>query len=221
MTTKLVVAASDETLGAAGGMKDESDSVDTLVAIVESTPERLNFWYAVAPGSPVRIYGPLFLLSFSAIWLGFVGYAAWSALGGPFAFSKIFEGLFFLGFGAVGLAIVALALYIAFGRTTIDLTREQLACRWNIGPFSYTRRLPTDSVDSVRVVRTQNSTRDGRVKNKRTANSSGSGPYTTCVAFAGIRKLPLTFLNDEPLARQVASLVNNQLHEMGYRLTDA
>jgi hypothetical protein len=193
----------------------ESDCGDTHIEIVESTPERLKLWYAVAPGSPMRIYGPLFLLAFCAVWFGVLGFVAWNALEGPFDLSRVLHTLFFLPFVAVGLALVALALYIAFGRTTIDLTRAQLVCRWSIGPFHYTRGLATGSLSSVRVVRTQNSARNGRVKNK-----SGSGPYTTCVASDGVRTLPLTFLNDEPLARQIASLVNRKLHEMGFRLTD-
>jgi hypothetical protein len=190
---------------------DEPGSSDTLVVVVESTPERLHFWYAIAPGSPMRIFASLFLLAIGGILFAIVGYTAWNAFQGPLDFSRIVNGLYFLPFGALGLVIVAFALFIAFGRTTIDLTREQLVCQWSVGPVRYARRLPTASLHSVRVVRTSNN----RVKNKRVQGSS-SGPYTTCVASDGARTLPLTFLNDEPLAKQVASLVNRKLREMGF-----
>jgi hypothetical protein len=197
----------------------EPDCADTHLDIVESTPDRLTLWYAVARGSPVRLYGPLFLLAFSAIWLGFVGFAAKNALEGPLDLSTIFHALFFLPFIAVGLVLVTLALYIAFGRTTIDLTRVELVCRWSIGPFHCARRLPTGSLTSIRVVRKGNTARNSRVRKNR-GSSSGSGPYTMCVASDGVRTLPLTLFNDEPLARQIASLVNLKWHEMGFRPAD-
>jgi hypothetical protein len=152
-------------------------------------------------------------------WFGFLGYWNRNTFVGPFGFGKVFDLLFLLPLFAAGLAPVALALYFRWGRTTIDLTREAISCRWSVGSLGFTRQLSTDGLDSVRVVREARSQVRRRGKNVPISDSGGANkPFYTCVARAGGKKLSLMFFNDEPLARRIAHLVGTKLGEMGFPL---
>lgn len=195
---------------------DEFLAGECLVRIVESSPDRLLLFHRLSPSSPIRQIVPWIVFAVSGAILAFVGYQGRDFFAGPLGFNTVIAVLFDLPFLLGALAAAMFGLYLLVGRTTIDLTRESLSCRWSVGAIGKTWSLPVAALDSVRVSKAYEAGQGKNAReNARVRGSDTRKPYVTCVARAGSRKLSLTFFNDEPLARQIALLMGHKLGELG------
>lgn len=201
------------------GQDGEAPSTDAVLEVVESSPERLLFWYAVAPNSTLRWAVPAFLIPFGLVWMGGVALVVWN-VARPFGVGSILPLVFSIPFMGAGLLLFAMGCYARWGMTTIELTPARLACRWSVGPLGFTRSLPTPEITRVGIEYGEGvhnrprSARKGRVRDSGT----GSANNLSCVARTPAKKVTLVFFNDEPLARQISSLLRTALENMGHPL---
>jgi uncharacterized Zn finger protein (UPF0148 family) len=194
---------------------------DSIIRILEDTRERLRLSYSLGPPLALRIFLPLFLVPFSIAWYGGVVMfvvMAWKAPGPGGVMSILFT-LFAIPFFIAGLMPFGLALVSIFGgTTTVDLTSENLSCRWGSGPFGFTRKMPTASIESVRVE--SGDATNPRRRRARRVGVSASGDSKACVVRGGGRMILLTLFQGETAARQVAALLRGRLARMGHTRFD-
>jgi|GEM_PF-1010412 len=189
------------------------------IRVDENSAEALEFSFAATSESPLRWIVPLIALPFSLAWysgiFAFIG-GAWQI---PFLPMKILFMVFSIPFLIAGLLPLAMGLIAFRGRTSVRLTSEILACRWQAGWLKYSRTLSTPDIESVGVESLAKGAQNPRVRGSSATNQSSS--QNCCVARAGSKTLYLTMFQEEPLARRVASLIRTRLEQMGHALRDA
>lgn len=191
---------------------------DSPIRIDEDSPEALQFHYLAGSNSPMRWIVPLFAIPFSLAWfaaLVFIFGVAWQM---PFLPVKIVFTLVLIPFVLAGLVPLGIGLLSVGGRATIRLTRESLTCRWHVSLIGISKSLRTEEIDSVRVEVVKGARQNQRVRGAQPIGASDSGKC--CLARAGGKKVYLTFFQDEPVARQIASLLRTRLEDMGHKLRD-
>jgi hypothetical protein len=190
------------------------------IHVIEATRDRLRLWFsAFAEGSAFRWIVPAMTIPFAIVWyvllLGFIVVL----LKAPIGFFVILPLLFMVPFVLAGLMPLGMGLFALRGRTTVDLTRESLTCRWSVGRFGYSRSLPTPLIDGLRLESSENS----RVRNERAVGRNTvrvGGDTKACVVRAGGKALYPTLFQEESFSRQVVSLLRTQLADMGHPLRD-
>jgi hypothetical protein len=104
------------------------------------------------------------------------------------------------------------------GRTTVRLTPEALACRWNAGIFQYSRSLPTSRIDEIKMKTIVQPGGNPRVKS---ATNRQGADWKVCVARAGEKNVYLSLGLDQTASVQMAALLRTRLEDMGHVLVDA
>jgi len=120
--------------------KKSSLPYGTKIKKISETPQQLQ----------LRIPGAfdataVFMMGFSIFWLAFVTFWTVGAATG-----SIFFALFSIPFWIVGFGMFGAALYKMFGKTVLDLTPEWVQLRYQLFGLRYTRRVPTESVNTIR-----------------------------------------------------------------------
>lgn len=193
---------------------------DDRIRIEEQSADRLVFSMRGAESAAARFGLGGFLGIFALLWNGGV----WTALvvGVLFAtpwFVKLIVGLFLTPFLLVGAVIALLASATLFGRIRVSLDREELAARWIVGLFRYTKRLPTEEIDRITV---QNSPRKSPAdRARRRRRSPSNEPQQVAVAWAGTKWIPLAMIHNTETARHVAKLLRDQFEAMNMPLDRA
>ncbi|MBS0262985.1 MAG: hypothetical protein JSS02_13655 [Planctomycetes bacterium] len=187
---------------------------DSLIEVVIDEPEQLQIRMPVAPSNLVKWFMVGFCTLFCLIWFGVALHGLVTRglpRGGMAIVAELVHALPMLvtGLFPLGLGLLALG-----GSISIDVTRSFLSCRWAVGPFGWTKRLPTPEIthlsgepDTVRS--------GGRTRIRTTANSQNQ--YQV---WAGDKSLLLTLLHDDTVGVQVAALVRTKLEELGCSLRE-
>jgi hypothetical protein len=191
----------------------------TRIEIDEDSAETLEFHFPAVGKESLRWLVPLVAVPFGLAWCGGVVLfmvAAWNMRAGAGNRAFALLGLPFLAAGLIPLAIGWMAFR---GRTTIRLTRELLSCRWHAANFGKTWSIPAQAIDAIRVETFLTVGQNPRVR--RATNSPLRTDHgTSCVVHAGGRKLMLTFLQEESLPWQIASLLRTRLQILGCSLRE-
>jgi uncharacterized Zn finger protein (UPF0148 family) len=193
---------------------------ESRIQVLESSPERLAFRLALPANSPLRWVVPLFAIPFAIGWYSFVIFFAWDMIRAPFDWFGIIPLLFLIPFVAAGLMPLGIGLYAIAGNTTVAVTRERVSCRWGVGPFGYSRHVPTAQIESVRVEDISVEKKNRGVRGARRRMPQPENESRACVVRAAGQMLPLTILEEVECSRLVASLVRTKLEELGHPLTD-
>ncbi len=131
------------------------------------------------------------------------------------------RGLIFLIPAALGVlssgVALGVGLILARGRSTIELTPENLVCRWHVGRIGFTRRFNTSEIQAVRVEPI------GQVDRPRHASPNGQS-LTACVVRDGTQAIWLAFdlssadatkpAPEGRVARQMADLLCTRLRQL-------
>ncbi|MGE3315334.1 MAG: hypothetical protein AB7O26_09470, partial [Planctomycetaceae bacterium] len=209
-----VRGACEEILEKAGGEVVEPLAPTALggsseIMIDEATSDRLRFHLPLVPAGSMR---------------KFVG-----CLGAALLLSAIVPGLAMMFIGAQAgfpmvvftfvspVVICAMFLFAWRGHVSVDLTGEQLVCRWHWGRYGMRKRLQSQAITRVAVLRD--------VVEKRGAKSQRPigvpNSMKVCLVFAGKNSIALTTVHGEETAREVAGIVRYQLELMGFQVEDA
>lgn len=203
--------------GSDAGLEPGSLPSDSPIRVEEDSPDVLRFGLAAAQNPVAKWCVAGFMLLFSLIWYGFTLSSLLNIRHNPVGPHTIIELLFSLPFVVVGLVPLGFALMALFGVITVSLTRETLSCRWSVGPFGWTKRLPTAAISQVRV-------ESGDNQNLRTRQPSrvrrNQVTQRACIVWAGEKRMPLTLLHDDEVMVQVAALVRTRLQDLGFKLRD-
>ena len=192
---------------------------DGAIRIDENSAEVLEFSYPATAQSPLRWIVPLVALPFSLAWYGGIFSFLATVWHFPFLPVKILFSLFSIPFLIAGIFPVALGLIAFRGRTSVRLSADSLGCRWHAGWLKYSRSLESSAIRSVGVESMAKSSHNPRVRGSQSALQSGT--QNCCVARAGSKRLYLTMFQEEPVARQVASLIRTRLEKLGLMMRDA
>jgi hypothetical protein len=186
--------------------------------IDEDSRDALELHYLLAGTSPARWLVPLVMLPFGLIWYSIVFSVVSGACQAPFLAVKIVAIVFSIPFLLVGLLPFLVGLFMLRGRTTVRLTAEVLECRWNAGPFHYSRRLPVDLVEEIKMQAVAQSAGNPRVRGPK----NRQGPdWKVCVARSRGKTLYLSLGLDQAASGQLATLLRTRLEDMGHVLVDA
>jgi uncharacterized Zn finger protein (UPF0148 family) len=193
---------------------------DSPIRIDEDSPGTLQFHYPMIGNGPVRWVILLFTIPFSLAW--FSGLAGFVGLGwkGPAAPVNIVFLLFTIPFFMAGLVPLTLGLMAFRGRTTVTLTSDALTCRWHSGRLGRSKSVATNEIDSIRVESLASAARNPRVRGEQ-GSKQVAAQSKSCLVRAGSQQIMLTILREEPVARQVASLLRTRLEILGHRLRNA
>lgn len=189
---------------------------DSEVTVHNDDRDHLQFSLPVVPPGRTRTLVPLFCVGFSVFWIGTTGSAAFAALGDKMDFVD-WIGLVIAGLATLpGLIPVAVALFVLQGKTNVDITPQEVGCRWGLGKIGYRHALPTSQVTEVLVTvpMAEKYARSGSRRVRR------PNDVKVCMLFAGARMLPLTTFHKLRTAKEVAGLARGQLHRMGFTLQD-
>jgi hypothetical protein len=187
---------------------------DSRIEIDEDSADVLQFHYPAVGHEGWRWVVPIITIPFSLIWYSilfvFIG-MAWKAAEG--ATSVVFT-VFAIPFLIVGLFPLGIGLLAVRGHTTVRLTREMLSCRWHVGNLGRSQRVETSAIEDIRV---ENAITAGG-QNPRIRGAKPAGPAAVhmeaCLVRAGSQRVQLTFLQEEPIPWQVASLLRTRLQNM-------
>ncbi|MBI3864636.1 MAG: hypothetical protein HY290_22385 [Planctomycetia bacterium] len=191
---------------------------DGPIRMDEDSPDMLKFHFTAAQNRGVRWGIAGFFLLFSAIWYGTTLSFLFKVGPSGFGFRMLFEILFMVPFLVVGLFPLGMGLMAAFGVLTVRVTRETLSCRWSVGPFGWTKRVPAGLISSVRLEAPESS--NPRVR-RAGMGAKDSVSLQACVVRFGEKKLLLTLFQNADLQQQVTALVRTRLEDMGYVLRNA
>jgi hypothetical protein len=190
------------------------------IHIEEQSADRLIFSMRGAENAGARYGMGCFLGSFALFWNA----AVWTGLIVTLLFAepwfvKLFAGLFLTPFVLIGAVVAFLASATLFGRIRISLDRDELAARWIVGPFRYTKRLPAADIDRVTVQYSPRKSTADRARRRRRSRSSE--PQQLAVAWAGTKWIPLAIVHNTETARHVAKLLRDQFDAMNMPLDRA
>jgi predicted RNA-binding Zn-ribbon protein involved in translation (DUF1610 family) len=184
------------------------------VAIVEQTPDVLEFRMPVFESKGMRRGAATALGLFAVFWNSIVGVFVWGAVfGARFNAGTLFLLVFLIPFVAVGLAVVVVAVFIAAGRLKVTLDRDRLRASWGVGPIRYRKSFPTETITHVTVENSPMAVKSQRPR-------SQTEDTRMALVWAGERWIPITMLQGVNDCRHVAELVRRQLAQMGFRVSD-
>ncbi|MBX3441693.1 MAG: hypothetical protein KF774_04740 [Planctomyces sp.] len=189
------------------------------IRIAERSPQRLEYNCWIVDSLPVRLALGGFLGFFATSWNGGVWTFVIAVAQAP-GFFKIFAMLFAIPFILVGLAVAVGAAMVIFGRLRVTLDQAELRARWGLGPFGWSRSLPTAAIDRISIQdrEIEASESSSPRKLRRAKNGSGGPDQLTCFVWAGQQKIGVLGTYNTNVARHVAQLLREQLLDMGIRL---
>lgn len=193
----------------------EALPTDSEIRVIDSTPDRLEFDFAIAPNSSIRVVLPLFAILFATVWYAALFFGFWKMHGGMMPVVQL---IFKLPFLVAGMVPLGLGLLARWGRTRVTITPERFCCRWGIGPFGYSRHVSTRTIDEVSVTDGAGPGANRRVRHRGLSEGNISA-QKVCLLRSGKKTLPLTLMQNEACSRQVASLIGTRLAELGYNLS--
>ena len=115
---------------------------------------------------------------------------------------------------AMGLLPLAGMLWMAFGRTTVRLTRDRLKCHWGRGLLGFRRSLPVDSIEAI-VLGGLSADADPRIRRSGERARSVRTKSTGCAVTGAGRWLLIAPFADRELSRQVGGLLLGKLQSWG------
>ncbi|MCY2967139.1 MAG: hypothetical protein NT069_26460 [Planctomycetota bacterium] len=186
------------------------------IRIDEDSPAKLRFSFAGCANRVLQIVVPLFAFAFAVFWYSILLAFVVGAFHIPSLWGKIGVLAFLTPFILVGTIPPALGAYMLWGRTRIELTRDVLTCRWQIGRMGYSRSLTVTTLESVRVESTPRNTRNPRALPE--VQPADSAEQSACVARGGGKLLNLTTVNSPSVQENVAALIATRLDEWGHKL---
>jgi hypothetical protein len=195
------------------------DELPGIVAILEDSPDRLEFRLAMSESRVARGVVVLFAGGFAAVWYFIFAGAVMKQLHAVAAGGGLmdwFGALFHIPFLIAGFFPLAMALLALWGSITTLIDREQVVIRVHVGPFGKRWTMNTSDVTDVRLV--DSSQFASRAGNPRVAannprareNHEFSKAAGIC---AGARVLAMTALHQPLTARFVVKRVRRWLHE--------
>jgi hypothetical protein len=180
---------------------------DKIIRIVDQSPDRLEFWMRSTFSIGVSIGLAILFGFFAAFWNGITWTFVLNILRAP-GFAKVFPLLFMIPFVLIGAASVLGIIYVLFGYEWVRIDRERVRGKWGVGPFGYTRTIPTAEVERVTLeaAKTPNTANQSRVRVDK--------QYTAYIRSVG-KGIPMGIIHETNTAAHIAQLVRNQFATMG------
>ena len=189
--------------------------VKSVIRILEDRPDRLSFSCPLMPSPVARVIIPGVVLVFLGSWMAGVVAMTWRnwQQGGVFLIGSLFS-LFML---ATALIPIVASLLLAFGRTTVRLTRDLLECDWGWGPFRFQRSMAVDSIEAI-VLGGQTAEANPQIGPSVQRPRVGQTERAGCAVTGAGRWLLIAPFADRDLSRQVAGLLWGKLQSWGQRV---